>query len=127
MEDHKRYYKEALLQGRQGEGAGGRADGQTGVKSQKCTFLVSITCCELRYYNTYRYISINLIKFKRNARLHECTAIIYFRFLTVFQKQENNVRGLRQKHVFIDFLNNGGDKWTDRCEFTAVLHDDDRN
>ena len=57
VEDHKRYYKEALLQGRQGEGAGGRGDGQTGVRSQKCTFLVSISCCELRYYNTSRYIS----------------------------------------------------------------------
>ena len=58
MEDHKRYYKEALLQGRQGEGAGGRGDGQTGVKSQKFTFLVSILRCELRSYNTSRYISI---------------------------------------------------------------------
>ena len=65
--------------GGQGEGAGGRGDGRTGVKSQKCTFLVSISCCELRYYNTSRYIGINLIKFKRNARLHECTAIICFR------------------------------------------------
>ena len=58
VEDHKRYYKEALLQGSQGEGAEGRGDGQTGVKSQKCTFLVSILCCELRSYNTSRYVSI---------------------------------------------------------------------
>ena len=38
MDDHKRYYKEALLQGRQGGGVGGKGTGRPGLKVKSIPF-----------------------------------------------------------------------------------------